>query len=211
MMHVHRRRPEEVPEAPRAENPFTYSRSRNSWYRPRMAVRTASRERRLLDSARPLLYSKTCQYALRAMERIAAAEMKEPEAWVPQKLLARELGISGPSVAQIIHRLRKAGLLSARRGPSGGVGLSRPAAEITVSEVVTAIDGVGLAGRCILGFSACTDEAPCPAHPVWSVVRPQLEKELEHKSLLDLVTSVEKKRRFLDGRGKRKSPAKKRA
>jgi Rrf2 family protein len=170
-----------------------------------MALRTAAlRERRLLDSARPLLYSKTCQYALRAMERIAAAELREPDAWVPQKLLAKELGISGPSVAQIIHRLRKAGLLSARRGPSGGVGLSRPAGEITVSEVVHAIDGVGLAGRCILGFAACTDEAPCPAHPVWSVVRPQLETELEHKSLLDLVMSVEKKRRYLDKQGKKK-------
>lgn len=175
-----------------------------------MAARTASREKRLLDSARPLLYSKTCQYALRAMERIAATEMKEPDAWVPQKLLAKELGISGPSVAQIIHRLRKAGLLSARRGPSGGVGLARLASEITVSEVVHAIDGVGLAGRCILGFAACTDEAPCPAHPVWSVVRPQLESELEHRSLLDLVQSVEKKRKYLDRHPKRKPAAKKR-
>ncbi len=169
-----------------------------------MALRTATREKRVVDSARPLLYSKTCQYALRAMERIAATELKAPDDWVPQKLLARELGISGPSVAQIIHRLRKAGLLSARRGPSGGVGLARPADEITVSEVVHAIDGVGLAGRCILGFAACTDEAPCPAHPIWSVVRPQLETELEHKSLLDLVQSVEKKRKYLDKTAKRK-------
>ena len=177
-----------------------------------MALRTtASREKRLVDSARPLLYSKTCQYALRAMERIAAAELKDPDSWVPQKHLARELGISGPSVAQIIHRLRKAGLLSARRGPSGGVGLARGAEEITVSEVVHAIDGVGLAGRCILGFAACTDEAPCPAHPVWSVVRPQLEEQLERKSLLDLVQAVEKKRKYLERYGSKRKAAKKRA
>src|SRR5512140_2897967 len=173
-----------------------------------MALRTANRERRLSDSARPLLYSKTCQYALRAMERIAAAELADPDSWVPQKFLAKELGISGPSVAQIIHRLRKAGLLSARRGPSGGVGLARPADEITVSEVVHAIDGVGLAGRCILGFAACTDEAPCPAHPVWSVVRPKLETELEHKSLLDLVQSRELTRKYLKRAGKKKPVAK---
>ena len=175
-----------------------------------MATRTASRERRLAESARPLLYSKTCQYALRAMERIATAELKDPDSWVPQKFLAKELGISGPSVAQIIHRLRKAGLLSARRGPSGGGGLARPADEITVSEVVHAIDGIGLAGRCILGFASCTDEAPCPAHPVWSVVRPKLETELEHKSVLDLVQAVEEKRRYVSRYGKRKG-AKKRA
>ena len=162
----------------------------------------AVRERRTPDSARPLLYSKTCQYALRAMERIAAAEAGAPEAWVPQATLAKELGLSGPMLAQIVHRLRKAGLLSARRGPAGGVGLARPASKITVSEVVHAIDGAGLAGRCVLGFESCTDQAPCPAHPIWSHVRPLLERELEHRSLLDLVKTVETKARI-----KKKGPS----
>jgi Rrf2 family protein len=174
-----------------------------------MALRIVSREQRLVDSARPLLYSKTCQYALRAMERIATAELADPDSWVPQKFLAKELNISGPSVAQIVHRLRKAGLLSARRGPSGGVGLARPADEITVSQVVHAIDGVGLAGRCILGFTVCAEEAACPAHAIWSVVRPQLEAELEHKSLLDLVQAVEKKRHLAERKAKRKAATKK--
>ncbi len=156
----------------------------------------AAREPRPQDSARPLLYSKTCQYALRAMERIAAAEVEAPQAWVPQAALAEELGISGPMLAQIVHRLRKAGLLSARRGPAGGVGLARPASKVAVLEVVRAIDGTGLEGRCVLGFESCTDQAPCPAHPIWSHVRPLLERELEHRSLLDLVKTVESKARL---------------
>jgi len=152
------------------------------------------------ESGRPLLYSRTCQLAMRVMERVAAAEEKSPDAWVPQAALARELRVSAPSVAQIVFRLRRTGLLTARRGPSGGVGLSRAPDKIRVSEVVNAIDGGGLAGRCVLGFSECTSEAPCPAHPVWSAVRPVLERELEQRSLLDLVRSVEGKKRLKRGR-----------
>jgi Rrf2 family protein len=137
---------------------------------------------------------------MRAMERIAAAEARAPEAWVPQATLAEELEISKPSMAQIVYRLRKSGLLTAQRGPSGGIGLARPPEEITVVEVVRAIDGTGLAGRCVLGFDACTDNAPCPAHGVWSEVRPQLERELEQKSLLDLVRTVEAKSRVATGK-----------
>ncbi|HEV8269356.1 MAG TPA: Rrf2 family transcriptional regulator [Thermoanaerobaculia bacterium] len=165
-----------------------------------------NRESRPIDSGRPLLYSKTCQYALRAMERIAAAEAAAPDAWVPQPVLAEELKISAPMLAQIVHRLRKAGLLSAQRGPSGGVGLARPATKIAVLDVVRAIDGAGVAGRCVLGFDACTDDAPCPAHPIWSHVRPLLERELEHRSLLDLVKSVEGKKRL-----KKKAPTRAKA
>jgi len=159
-------------------------------------MRKATRGRPPADSARPLLYSKTCQLAMRAMERVAAAELRDPDAWVAQADLAKELDVSGPSLGQIVFRLRRAGLLEARRGPRGGVGLSRPADEIRVSEIIGSIDGAGLAGRCILGFDACTNEAPCPAHPVWSSVRPVLERELEEKTLLDIVRSVEGKRRL---------------
>jgi Rrf2 family protein len=158
------------------------------------------------DSSRPLLYSKTCQFALRAMERIAAAEEKDPEAWVPQADLALELDLSPPSLAQIVHRLRKAGLLKGQRGPSGGVGLARSARRIAVFEVVRAMDGGGIAGRCVLGFDECTDAAPCPAHPVWSIVRPQLERELEQKSLFDLVRTVEGKKKLKARRAPKSAP-----
>jgi Rrf2 family protein len=152
------------------------------------------------DGARPLLYSKTCQDALRAIERIAAAQAEGLNTWVPQARIAREIGLPAPSLAQTLHRLRRAGLLNARRGPSGGVGLARPPHDITVLEVVHAIDGAGVAGRCVLGFDVCSSETPCPAHPVWGVVRPLLERELEQKSLLDLVHAVARKRHRKRGR-----------
>lgn len=120
------------------------------------------------------------------MERVAALEAANPGAWVPQTRVAEELSISPPSLGQIVHRLRKAGLLKARRGPSGGIGLARPARQIKVRQVVEAIDGVGVTDRCLLGLPACGDDEPCPVHEIWKKVRPLLEKKLEASSIADL-------------------------
>lgn len=147
-----------------------------------------------LEGGRPLLYSRRCQYALRAAERLARAQKEEPDALIGQPRLSRELHISPAALAQILHRLRTAGILRARRGPSGGVALARSGAEITVLEIVRAIDGFGLQGRCILGLDECTDDAPCPAHPVWKRARALLERQLERRSLEDLVVSVRRKK-----------------
>ena len=117
-----------------------------------------------------------------------------PGKLVVQSELAREVGISATSLAQILHHLRKAGILVARRGPAGGVMLSKPASRISVLEVVRAVDGFGLAGRCVLGFSECSDRTPCPAHPVWKRARTLLEQQLERRSLADLAVSVAGKR-----------------
>ena len=151
-----------------------------------------------------LLYSRTCQHALRAMERLAAAERGRPGALSSLAALAGQIGVSPAALAQIVARLRRAGLLTARRGPSGGVRLARRATEISVLEVVRAVDGTDLEGRCILGFPACGDETPCPAHPVWKEARAMLEARLESRSLADLARSVAHKNAAVSARRRRR-------
>jgi Rrf2 family iron-sulfur cluster assembly transcriptional regulator len=166
------------------------------------------RGRKTMNAAPPapplLLYSRTCQHALRAMERLAAAERERPLALSSLAALAGQIGVSPAALAQIVARLRRAGLLTARRGPSGGVRLARPAAEISVLEVVRAVDGTDLTGRCILGFPACGDATPCPAHPVWKNARAMLEARLESRSLADLARSVARKNAALAARRRRR-------
>lgn len=55
--------------------------------------------------------------------------------------LAREAGVPAPFLAQILKRLARAGLLRSKRGRTGGFLLGRPASEITVADVVLALDG----------------------------------------------------------------------
>ncbi|MGE5275579.1 MAG: RrF2 family transcriptional regulator [Acidobacteriota bacterium] len=159
------------------------------------------------DAPRPLLlYSRTCQHALRAMERLAAADLARPGSLRSLATVAAETGTPHAALAQIVHRLRRAGLLAARRGPSGGVRLARPAAQIPVLEIVRVIEGVPLEARCILGFPACGDATPCPAHPVWKKARALLEARLESRSLADLVRAVARKSAALTAR-RRPTPA----
>ena len=144
--------------------------------------------------SRPVLYSRACGHALAAAERLAAARHAVPGRAVPLPELARDVGISTTALAPLLRRLGAAGIVRARRGPAGGVMLARPAAAITVLDVVRAIDGAPLAGRCVLGFSDCADETPCPAHPVWRRARPLLERQLARRSLADLASAVGRKR-----------------
>lgn len=145
--------------------------------------------------ARPLrVYSLSCQSALRAAARLAEEALARPGGLLRLDVLARATGARAPALAQVLLKLKRAGLLAARRGPSGGMRLSRPPDAIAVLEVVRAVDGAGLENRCILGLPACGDEAPCPAHPVWKRARALLESRLEDRSLADLARAAVRKR-----------------
>jgi Rrf2 family protein len=130
------------------------------------------------------------------MERLAAAALRRPGSVRKLDALAAETGTTVPALEQVAHLLRLAGLLEAPQGPSEGVRLSRAASQISVLEIVRAIDGAGLWGRCILGLAQCSDDAPCPAHSVWKKTREVLEQHLACQSLADLTQAVAQRRRL---------------
>ena len=150
------------------------------------------------------------------MERLAAAEAAaRPGAMRGRALLAEDTGLPSPVLDQVLGFLEIAGLVQSGRGMPGAVRLSRPASEISLLQVVRAIDGTGLWSRCILGFEECSDEMPCPAHPVWKTTRAVLERHLDDQSIADLARTLQRRRRsgqFAPGRhakaaGDRRSPA----
>src|SRR5512143_560966 len=120
-----------------------------------MTIRRRGPSRERPGAAAPLLYSRTCQHALRAMERLAAGEHENPGALRGLAALSKETRTPPAVLAQVVHRLRRAGLLVGRRGPSGGVRLAKPAKEIAVLDVVRVFDGSGVGTRCVLGFLEC--------------------------------------------------------
>ena len=141
------------------------------------------------------LYSHTCKEAFRIMERLADAALRRPGSVRNQTTLAGETGLSLPEFEQVVHFLRLAGLVEASRGRPPGVRLARPASRVSLLEVVRAIDGAGLWGRCILGLEECSDAIPCPAHPAWKQARSLLEEHLDGQSLVDLTKALTRRRR----------------
>jgi Rrf2 family protein len=129
------------------------------------------------------------------MERLAAAAVRRPGSVRNENVLAGETGLSLPALEQVVHFLRLAGLVETSRGRTAGIRLARPASRVSLLEVVRAIDGAGLWGRCILGLEECSDAMPCPAHPAWKQARSLLEEHLDSQSLVDLTTAVTRRHR----------------
>jgi Rrf2 family protein len=92
-------------------------------------------------------------------------------------------GIPESFTRKVFQALVQGDFLEASRGPGGGYSLTRPASEITLIDVVRAVDGEDTFDHCILGFPICGGENPCPLHPVWARAKEQF---LHHLGLVTL-------------------------
>ena len=93
--------------------------------------------------------------------------------------LAEETGIPVPTVQKVVSLLSKAGLLRATRGAGGGLQLARPAAAITLADIVEAVEGPITLTPCVEhGRHDCALEASCGVRPHWSVVNEALRGAL---------------------------------
>ena len=120
-----------------------------------------------------MVLSKACDYGLRATVYVAA---RGDDRFVPIAEIAEALDISFHFLTKTLQTLSHNRILTSSRGPKGGVALARPAAEITVEEVVLAIDGNDLFERCVLGLAYCGDDDPCPLHGQWRQVKQEMTR-----------------------------------
>ncbi len=94
------------------------------------------------------MLSQTTEYALRAMACLAYA----PDELTPTPRLAEQTLVPPNYLAKVLQSLAQADLITGRRGVGGGYRLSRPAAEISLLDVVNAIDPVEPIESCPLGL-----------------------------------------------------------
>ena len=123
-------------------------------------------------------------YALRAALELAAAPDDKP---VKGERIATAQAIPLRFLENILMQLRHAGLVDSRRGAEGGYRLARPAAEVTLADVIRAIDGplAGVSGVRpeALGFNGVAE----PMRDVWIAVRASLRGVLEQVTLAEVV------------------------
>lgn len=129
------------------------------------------------------MLSKSCEYGLRAMLYLASLE---PNGYVSIGSISEELDISFPFLTKIFQKLNEADLLTSQRGPKGGVALKKPADEISLYDVVVAIDGDDLFNECVLGLPGCGDAEPCPVHDHWNEERSRIENIFKQSTLAEL-------------------------
>ncbi|MET1754101.1 SUF system Fe-S cluster assembly regulator [Novosphingobium sp. RD2P27] len=102
--------------------------------------------------------------------------------------LAEETGVPAPTVQKLVSRLAGAGLLRSSRGVGGGLKLARPAAAITVADIVEAVEGpIALTACCDTGRHDCTLESACTVRPHWPLVNEAVRGALAGVPLTRLV------------------------
>jgi Rrf2 family protein len=123
-------------------------------------------------------------YAIRAALELAAAPDDKP---VKGERIAKAQAIPLRFLENILMQLRHAGLVESRRGADGGYRLARPASDVTLADVIRAIDGplAGVSGVRpeSLGFDGVAE----PMRDVWIAVRASLRGVLERVTLADVV------------------------
>jgi Rrf2 family transcriptional regulator, cysteine metabolism repressor len=147
-----------------------------------------------------MMFSTKAEYGVRVMVELARGIDGEP---VPLAEIAARGGLPLAYLEHLVARLRKAGLVDSRRGSRGGYMLARPAAEITMAEIVEALEGSIAPIECISqgpdGSIVCTREADpghvCPTKLLWTRVRFAIVRTLQETTLADLLLGVARSER----------------
>ncbi len=96
--------------------------------------------------------------------------------------LSDETGLPRPTVQKLVSKLTAAGLLRSVRGAHGGLQLARPAAAITVADIVEAVEGPIALTTCV-DHAACDFEDGCTMKPHWPIINAALRGALADISL----------------------------
>ena len=115
-------------------------------------------------------------YAIRAVLELALHSQDER---VFSSEIARRQGIPAPFLTKILARLAAAGIVTTQRGVNGGIRLTRPAEQITLLQVVEAIDGLITLNRCVRAPEECARSVTCVVHPVWLKICAGLRAQLD--------------------------------
>jgi Rrf2 family transcriptional regulator, iron-sulfur cluster assembly transcription factor len=123
-------------------------------------------------------------YAIRA---VIALARHAPDV-VGASKLAEETGIPRRFVAQVMTEVVRSGIAEARLGRSGGYRLRRAAADISVLDVVTAVEGDVGRRSCVLRNAPCGRDGTCDVHGVFMAAQDALLDELRRATIAGLVT-----------------------
>jgi len=134
--------------------------------------------------------TRQADYALRAMLYLARAYEKK-DLRSATKQIAENQEIPASFLAKIISQLSIAGLIQTSRGAKGGVRLARKPEDISLLDVVEAIDGPITLNECVDDPSVCVFGDNCPIHEVWCEAKTQLVRKLQD-STFDKLLEMEK-------------------
>ena len=132
------------------------------------------------------------EYGVLAMCELAARHGEGP---ISIKDIADKQGLSDAYLEQLFAGLKKTHLIKSVRGAKGGYVLAREPAEITVGEVIDALEGPIELSPCVGGANTafkCSKTAACATRGLWMEVHQSIRNVIDNRTLEDLVGGVSK-------------------
>ena len=128
--------------------------------------------------------STRCRYGTRAVIEIARNYHRGP---TKRKDIAEAQEIADSYLENILLFLKNVNLVGSIRGPRGGFVLTRHPSEITLLEVVSALEGTLMPVECLANRNLCHRIDRCESRPVWKKVQLAQEEALRNITVQDLV------------------------
>ncbi|MGN6396741.1 MAG: RrF2 family transcriptional regulator [Mucilaginibacter sp.] len=134
------------------------------------------------------IFSKTCEYALRAVFFVAHKTAEGGRVGIKEIAL----GIGSPEhfLAKVLQDLSKRGIIQSVKGPNGGFYTDGTVLQRPISDVVEAVDGNGIFIGCALGLKQCSEINPCPLHYEFKTIRNQLHHMLNNTTIGEFTTDL---------------------
>lgn len=141
-------------------------------------------------------FSSRARYGLRMMVELARLLKNEP--LVQLRRIAKITGLSNNYLGQLAISLRDNGLVVGISGKKGGYKLSRAPEEISLADVIQAVQGPIYATDCVINPGLCLNAEFCEARIIWSLVTRNMQQALEEYTLADVI-DTEWKQQVING------------
>jgi Rrf2 family protein len=134
-----------------------------------------------------MLFSTTSQYAIRGLSELA---FRAGQGSMMLEQLVAGTDLPREFLAKVFQQLVKAGILSSAKGRGGGFKFTRPTHDISLLQIMQAIEGPSVCEGCVLGLKTCDDRSPCAQHDLYKPIRHRLVSYLSSTTLADLTASI---------------------
>ena len=120
------------------------------------------------------IFSKTCEYAMRAVFFVAHRTASGGRVGIKEI----STGIDSPEhfLAKILQELTKKGIVNSIKGPNGGFYMDAECLKRPLADVVKAVDGNGIFTGCAMGLEYCSEVNPCPLHNEFKAIRNRIQE-----------------------------------
>jgi len=148
------------------------------------------------------MFSKTCEYALRATIYIAQKSSEEKKLGIGD--IAKAIDSPQHFTAKILQFLTRDSVISSIKGPNGGFFITLKQKQLPVRAVLDALDEDAVLQRCVLGLNECSESKPCPMHAQYKFIKQQLIQLFESRTINDLATAISSGAAFINNKRKKR-------